>query len=144
MRIALGADHAGLALCEPIRALLKQQGAELLDFAPPAGQRVDYPDYAAKVCEAVQQKRADFGILVCGSGVGMAIAANKHQGIRAVVAGEAYTAKMSRAHNDCNIVCLGARIVGPGVAEVIVETFLNTPFEGGRHADRVAKLNQLL
>ncbi len=144
MKVALGADHAGLPLCEPVRELLKQKGIELLDLSPAPGQRVDYPDYAAKVCEAVQQKRADFGILICGSGVGMGIAANKHTGIRAVVAGEAYSAKMSRTHNDCNVVCLGARIVGPGVAEVVVETFLSTAFEGGRHADRVAKLNQLL
>ena len=144
MRVALGADHAGLTLCEPVRELLKQKGLELLDFAPAPGQRVDYPDYATKVCEAVQQKKADVGILICGSGVGMSIAANKHKGIRALVAGESYSAKMGRAHNDCNVLCMGARIIGPGVAEAVVETFLSTPFEGGRHADRVAKLNQLL
>jgi ribose 5-phosphate isomerase B len=141
MRIALGADHAGLSLMEPVRELLKQKGATLVDFVPAAGQKVDYPDYAQKVCQSLQRKEADIGILVCGSGIGMAIAANKHPGIRAVCAGDVYSAKMSRAHNDCNVLCLGARITGAGLAELIVETFLATEFEGGRHAARVAKLD---
>jgi ribose 5-phosphate isomerase B len=141
MRVALGADHAGLPLIEPVRELLRQRGATLVDFVPPAGQKVDYPDYAQKVAQALQKNEAELGILVCGSGIGMAISANKHKGIRAVCAGDVYSAKMARAHNDCNVLCLGARITGPGLAELIVETFLATPFEGGRHQARVEKLD---
>jgi ribose 5-phosphate isomerase B len=140
MRVALGADHAGLPLIEPIRELLKAKGVAVVDFTPAPGQKVDYPDYAKKVAEALLSGQADRGVLVCGSGVGMAIAANRHKGIRAVCAGEAYTAKMSRLHNDCNVLCMGARIIGPGVAETLVDVFLSTEFEGGRHAARVAKL----
>lgn len=140
MRVALGADHAGLPLIDPIRELLKQKGVTLVDHSPAPGQKVDYPDYAQKVARSLQSGEAELGILVCGSGVGMAIAANKQKGIRAVCAGEPYSARMSREHNDCNVLCMGARIIGPGLAELIVETFLSAKFEGGRHAGRVAKL----
>ncbi|MCC6807922.1 MAG: ribose 5-phosphate isomerase B [Deltaproteobacteria bacterium] len=140
-RVALGADHAGLPLCDTVRALLKQKGHDLVDYSPDPGVKVDYPDYAKKVAEAVQERKADVGILICGSGIGMAISANKHAGVRAVCANDIYSAKMSRLHNDCNVLCFGARIIGPGVAEMIVETFLQTAFEGGRHAARVAMLD---
>ncbi len=143
MRIAIGADHAGYALKETLAAHLRAQGVEVVDFGTHGPDSVDYPDYARVVAEAVARGEVDFGVLICGTGIGMAIAANKVPGIRAAAVSDVYSAKMSRAHNDANILCLGGRVVGPGLAIEILETWLRTPFEGGRHARRLEKIRQI-
>jgi len=143
MRIAIGADHAGYSLKETLAAYLRERGVEVLDFGTHGPDAVDYPDYARVVAEAVARGEADFGVLICGTGVGMSITANKVPGIRAAAVSDVYSAKMSRAHNDANILCLGGRVVGPGLAIEILETWLRTPFEGGRHARRLEKIRQI-
>ncbi len=143
MRIAIGADHAGYALKETLVAYMRERGLEVLDFGTHSSDSVDYPDYARAVAEAVARGDADFGVLICGTGVGMSIAANKVPGIRAAAVSDVYSARMSRAHNDANILCMGGRVVGPGLAIEILETWLRTPFEGGRHARRLEKIRQL-
>lgn len=141
MKIAFGCDHAGYPLRGEVLAALAAGGHEVLDLgARSATESVDYPDFAHAVAGALSRGEAELGILVCGSGVGMSIAANRHRGIRAVVCSEAYSARMSRLHNDANVLCFGARVVGPDVARSLVETFVGTSFEGGRHARRVAKI----
>ncbi len=143
MRIAIGADHAGYALKEVLIAHLREQGVEVVDFGTHGMDSVDYPDYARAVAEAVARGKADYGVLICGTGVGMAITANKVPGIRAAAVSDVYSAKMSRAHNDANILCLGGRVVGPGLAIEILEAWLHTPFEGGRHARRLEKIRRM-
>lgn len=143
MRIAIGADHAGYALKETLVAYMRERGLEVLDFGTHSSDSVDYPDYARAVAEAVARGNADFGVLICGTGIGMSIAANKVPGIRAAAVSDVYSARMSRAHNDANILCMGGRVVGPGLAIEILETWLRTPFEGGRHARRLEKIRQL-
>ncbi len=143
MRIAIGADHAGYALKEVLIAHLREQGVEVMDFGTHGTDSVDYPDYARAVAEAVARGEADYGVLICGTGVGMAITANKVPGIRAAAVSDVYSAKMSRAHNDANILCLGGRVVGPGLAIEILEAWLHTPFEGGRHARRLEKIRRM-
>ncbi len=143
MRIAIGADHAGYALKETLVAYMREQGLEVLDFGTHGPDSVDYPDYARVVAEAVARGEADFGVLICGTGIGMSIAANKVPGVRAAAISDVYSARMSRAHNDANILCMGGRVVGPGLAIEILETWLRTPFEGGRHARRLEKIRQL-
>ncbi len=138
MRVAFASDHAGPPLYDAVREAIKAHGAELVDLTPPPGARVDYPSYAGKLVTAIAEGKADLGVLICGTGIGMSIAANKHKGIRAAVVRDGYEAKMARAHNDANVLCLGARVIGPGVAEDCVRIFLATEFEGGRHAARVA------
>jgi ribose 5-phosphate isomerase B len=141
VKIAFGCDHAGYPLRAEVLAALAAGGHEALDLgARSATESVDYPDFAHSVAGAIARGEAELGILVCGSGVGMSIAANRHRGIRAVVCSEAYSARMSRLHNDANVLCFGARVVGPDVARSLVETFVGTSFEGGRHARRVAKI----
>ena len=141
MRIAIGADHAGFILKEHLRARLAEAGHELRDFGAHSAESVDYPDYAALVAGAVAGGSAERGILVCGSGIGMAIAANRVRGVRAAACIDLYSARLCRQHNDANVLALGRRIVAPPLAEALAEVFLTTTFEGGRHARRVAKLD---
>ncbi|HET9839412.1 MAG TPA: ribose 5-phosphate isomerase B [Candidatus Angelobacter sp.] len=140
MRIALGADHAGYQLKDQIKQHLAQRGIELRDEGTSSAESVDYPDFASVVAHDVSQQRADLGILVCGSGIGMAIAANKVDGIRAASVSSEYEAQMSREHNNANVLALGARILSPEEALRIVDTWLATPFAGGRHERRVEKI----
>jgi RpiB/LacA/LacB family sugar-phosphate isomerase len=142
MRIAVGADHGGFPLNERVVAELRQAGHELIDFGTHDGSIPDdYPDYAKLVGEAVQTNAAEIGILVCGSGVGAAVAANKLRGIRAALCGDTYSAHQSREHDDCNVLCLGARVVGVELALDIVRSFVAAKFTGEeRHRRRLAKV----
>jgi ribose 5-phosphate isomerase B len=140
MKIALGADHAGFELKEKIRGYLQQKGIIVDDRGTKSSESVDYPDYARLVGEDVINKRADFGILVCGSGIGMSIAANKVPGIRAVNAHDETEAQLAREHNDANILTLGGRFLDENTAQKIIDKWLNTSFAGGRHGQRVEKI----
>jgi ribose 5-phosphate isomerase B len=143
MRIALGADHAGVALKREVARLLDERGIPYTDFGTSSTESVDYPDFAAVVGREVASGTYDRGILVCGTGTGMAIAANKIPGVRAAAPADQTTARLSREHNDANVLALGERLIGPEVARDIVTTFLTTPFSGGRHQRRVDKMNAL-
>ena len=143
LRIALGADHAGVDLKDTLARLFDERGIAYKDFGTNGTESVDYPDFAADVAHAVAGGEFDRGLLVCGSGIGMAIAANKVPGIRAAVAIEAESARLCRSHNDANVLALGARLIPPDRAGEIVAAFLDTPFEGGRHQRRIDKLTQL-
>jgi ribose 5-phosphate isomerase B len=138
--IAIASDHAGIAVKDHVVRLLETRGAELLDLGTSGKDSVDYPDFAHRLAEVVSSGRAERGILICGTGIGMSMAANRHPGVRAALCHDAFTAQMARRHNDANVLCLGARVLGPGVVEQIVELFLEQPFEGGRHQRRVAKI----
>ncbi|TDB38756.1 MAG: ribose 5-phosphate isomerase B [Actinobacteria bacterium] len=140
MRLYVGSDHAGFALKEHVREHLEHEGYEVVDVGTHTEESVDYPDFARQVGEAVAAGDADYGVLVCGSGLGMAIAANKVDGVRAVQVMDTEMAKMSRMHNDANIVTLAGRYTEPEIADAIVDTFLATAFEGGRHQNRVDKI----
>jgi RpiB/LacA/LacB family sugar-phosphate isomerase len=142
MRIALGADHGGYPLNERVIVELRQQGHDLIDFGTHDGSVPDdYPDYAKKVGAALQTGAADIGILICGSGVGAAVAANKMHGIRAALCGDTYSGHQSREHDDCNVLCLGARVVGEELALEIVRAFVAARFTGEeRHKRRLAKV----
>jgi ribose 5-phosphate isomerase B len=140
MKIAIGADHAGFELKDRIRQHLEQQGFQVMDEGTRSADSVDYPDYARLVARDVSQNRADLGILVCGSGIGMAMAANKVAGIRAANVNSEYEAQMSREHNNANVLALGARILQEEAALRIVDRWLATPFAGGRHERRVEKM----
>lgn len=141
--IAFGCDHAGIALKETIFHYLEKNGYEYKDFGCFDTNSVDYPVYAKKVAHAVASGECEKGILVCGTGIGISIAANKVKGIRAAVCSDVVTARMTREHNDANILAMGARIVGPGVAEAMVEAFLTTPFSNGeRHIKRIAQIEE--
>jgi len=143
MKVAIGCDHGGLDLKETVISVLNEMQIEYEDMGTYDRNSCDYPDFARKVAEAVAQERCDQGILICGTGIGMSIAANKVPGIRAALCGDVYSAKMARAHNDANVLCLGARVVGPGLAAEIVKAYLTGSFEGGRHTRRVEKIRQL-
>jgi ribose 5-phosphate isomerase B len=143
MRIAIGADHAGFELKEKIKDHLTKQGYELRDEGTVSTESVDYPDFARKVGEVVAAKSVDLGILVCGSGIGMAIAANKVPGVRAANVSSEYEAQMSREHNDANVLTVGSRILDEAAAEKIVDTWLKAQFAGGRHQKRVDKIMQI-
>ncbi len=142
-RIAIGADHAGFALKEEIVRFLQASGYPVEDMGTQSDESVDYPDYAVRVSRAVATRQADLGILICGTGIGMSITANKVKGIRAAVATNGYMARMAREHNDANILCLGGRVLGAGLALDIVQAFLQSRFAGGRHTDRVHKIQAL-
>lgn len=142
-RIVLGSDHAGLALRGEAVRVARAAGFEVEDLGPSSGESVDYPDFARRVSEAVGTGRARLGILVCGTGIGMSIAANKVKGVRAAHCTTEYEARMARAHNDANVLCIGERVVGLGLGAAIVEAFLRQAFEGGRHQRRVDKINDL-
>jgi len=143
MKIAIGADHAGYELKERIKQRLAQEGNEVHDKGTHSTDSVDYPDFARLVGEEVARKDADFGLLVCGSGIGMSIAANKVQGVRAAHVTNTYEAQVAREHNDANVVTLGARVLDERTAIQAVEKFLNTPFAGGRHERRVQKIMEI-
>ena len=143
MRIALGADHAGYQLKDQIKQHLLQQDIDVRDEGTSSAESVDYPDYARAVAHDVSRQRADLGILVCGSGIGMAITANKVDGIRAANVSTEYEAQMSREHNNANVLALGARIITADAAFSIIDKWLTTQFAGGRHERRVEKITAI-
>ena len=138
LAVALGADHAGWELKEDCKAWLIDHGHQVLDFGTHSPESVDYPDYAAQVAEAVAVGKVDRGVLVCGTGIGMAITANKVPGVRAAACSDTFTARMSREHNDANVLCLGARLTSREMARDILQIWVDTPFAGDRHARRGA------
>ena len=142
-RLILGSDHAGLALRAEAVKVAKAAGLEVEDLGPFSRDSVDYPDYARQVGEAVAAGRANLGILVCGTGIGMSIAANKVKGVRAALCTTELEARMARAHNDANVLCIGERVIGLGLGAAIVKAFLEGTFEGGRHARRVQKMTEM-
>lgn len=141
--IAIGSDHGGYELKEFVKRHLIENGIEVKDYGVFTEDSVDYPDCARPVCKAVQSGEAERGILLCGTGIGISIAANKFKGIRAALCGDVYSAKMTAEHNNANILCLGGRVTGRELAFMIVDTWLSTPFAGGRHADRIAKIHAI-
>jgi ribose 5-phosphate isomerase B len=143
MKIVVGSDHAGYALKEALKQRLTERGHEVLDVGTAGPESVDYPDYGARGAEAVARGEVERGVLICGSGIGMCIAANRFPGVRAVLAHNIWAARMARAHNNANVLCLGERITALGLALDILDVFLETPFEGGRHQRRVDKLTAL-
>jgi ribose 5-phosphate isomerase B len=143
MKVALASDHAGFAEKERLKPLLRELGLEVEDLGTASEESVDYPDYARRVAEAVARGSAEQGLLVCGSGTGMAIATNKVQGVRAAVAWSEETARLARQHNDANVLALGARTTPAGEIPLIVRTWFETPFDGGRHSARVEKIKEL-
>lgn len=140
MKIALGADHAGFELKQKVKEYLGKKGIEVNDIGTNSTESVDYPDFARLVAHEVAQHRADYGVLVCGSGIGMAITANKVGGIRAANVSDEQDARLSREHNNANVLAIGARIIGDEKAMKIIDIFLNTQFAGGRHERRVEKI----
>ena len=140
--IAIASDHAGVSLKAELLRQLQSRGLEVEDLGPSDANSVDYPDYAHLLARAVADGRIERGILICGSGIGMSMAANRHPGVRAALCHDAYTAEMARRHNDANVLCIGERTIGAGVAEQVVRVFVDTPFEGGRHQRRVAKIER--
>ena len=143
MKIAIGSDHVGIELKPIIINYLKELGHEVEDFGAYSSERTDYPIYGKKVAEEVVSGNFDCGILICGTGVGISIAANKIKGIRAVVCSEPYSAKLSKEHNNTNILAFGSRVVGPELAKMVVKEWLDAKFEGGRHENRVNMISQI-
>ncbi len=144
MKIIIGADHGGYRLKNELIPFIEGLGHVVVDVGSSCDKSVDYPDYALPVCTAVAQGEADRGILVCGTGIGMSIAANKVRGIRCALVGDLFSAQATRDHNDTNVLALGERVVGPGVAQEIVRIWLETPFSGGeRHVGRINKVMQI-
>ncbi len=140
MKIAIGCDHGGLILKSSIKRLLNERGIEYIDFGTNVAESVDYPDYAIQVAEAILKGEVDAGIVLCGTGIGISIAANKVKGIRAAVCHDAFTAEMCKAHNNANIIALGGRVVSAEQAAEYVRIWLDTKFEGGRHQNRLNKV----
>lgn len=140
MKIAIGCDHAGPALKAEIMAHLDEKGIEYIDMGIQEGEKVDYPDKAKEVCEKITSGECELAVLICGTGIGMSMSANKIKGIRAACCSDYFSAKYTRAHNDANVLCIGARVVGAGLAVELVDVFLETQFEGGRHQRRVDKI----
>jgi ribose 5-phosphate isomerase B len=144
MKIAIGADHAGYRLKDVIVPFLQAQGHEVIDVGCNCADSVDYPDYAVPVCDKVVRGEADRGILICGTGIGMSIAANKTPGIRCALVHDLFSAKATREHNDTNVLAMGERVIGPGLAEEIVRVWLDTPFsQGERHKGRIEKVKAI-
>ncbi|WP_053373743.1 ribose 5-phosphate isomerase B [Paenibacillus sp. FJAT-27812] len=144
MKIAIGADHAGYRLKDEVVPFLQSLGHEIEDVGCSCDQSVDYPDYALPVCDLVTSGKAERGILICGTGIGMSIAANKVRGIRCALVNDMFSAKATREHNDTNVLALGERVIGPGIALEIVRIWLETPFSNGeRHVGRVNKVKQI-
>ncbi len=141
--LAIGSDHGGFGLKQEVMKHLAERGIEYRDYGTYSEESCDYPDYGEAVGRAVASGECERGILICGTGIGISIAANKVHGVRAALCGDCYSAEMTRRHNDANILAMGARVIGPGLALKIVDTFLDTPFDGGRHARRVAKLAEI-
>ncbi|MGC4114367.1 MAG: ribose 5-phosphate isomerase B [Myxococcales bacterium] len=140
MKIAIASDHAGLVLKKEVAETLVSLGHELKDFGTFDNSSVDYPDFATAVSKSVREGSHQCGVLICGTGIGMSIVANKYQGIRAALCTTEFEARMSRAHNDANVLCMGERVVGPGLGRMIAKAFVETAFEGGRHLKRVQKI----
>ena len=140
--LAIGADHGGVRLKEVVVRALEARGIPFVDVGTNDSASVDYPDFAAKVASGVASGDYERGILICGTGIGMSIAANKFFGVRAALCHDTYTARMSRQHNDANVLVLGERVTGPGVAEEIVQVWIDTAFDAGRHSLRVDKIHQ--
>ncbi len=142
MRLHLGSDHGGVALRDELARFLRDNGHDVAGISGPtaADEKADYPDVAGEVCRALLADEGSFGLLVCGTGQGMAISANKVPGIRAGVVGDVFSARMIRAHNDANVICLGERVTGVELAKALLEAFVSTEFEGGRHQRRVDKI----
>lgn len=143
MRVALASDHAGFAYKEKVKKYLASKGFEIMDYGAFSDERSDYPDAAHQAASAMQHGEADRGVFVCGSGIGMAMTANRHKGIRAVEAVTEEMARLSRQHNDANVLALGERLISWPEAEKIIEIFFSTAFEGGRHIQRVEKIDQV-
>jgi ribose 5-phosphate isomerase B len=139
----IASDHAAIEMKKFVVDYLHHKGYKVIDLGPNTPDRVDYPDYAKKLADSMSLDSGSLGVLICGSGIGMSIAANKCKGIRASLARDAYDAKMGREHNDANVICLGARTTGLGTAESILDAWCAGEFEGGRHADRVEKISKL-
>ncbi len=142
MKVIIASDHAGLELRRELVSALQELRVEVNDVGPTTNASVDYPDFARTVCKAVAAGEYQYGVLVCGTGIGMSITANKYRGIRAALCTSEFEARMTRAHNDANVLCLGQRVVGAGLARGIVEAFVATPFEGGRHQKRLDKIRE--
>jgi ribose 5-phosphate isomerase B len=140
--LGIGSDHAGYALKEALKRALSDWGVAFEDLGTFDETSTDYPDYAHEVASGVASGKYQRGVLVCGTGLGVAMTANRHKGVRAAPCTDSYAARMTRAHNDANVLCLGSRIVGPGLAEDILKAFLDGQFEGGRHAKRVEKIDR--
>ena len=143
MKVAFGCDHAGFALKEAVIAHLKEMGHEVVDFGCYTPERVDYPAQGEKAARAVASGECALGVLICGTGIGISLAANRVHGIRAAVCSESYSAELTRRHNDANMIAFGARVVGEGTACAILDAFFGAKFEGGRHAQRVAMLDEI-
>jgi ribose 5-phosphate isomerase B len=143
MKIAIGSDHAGLDLKGEMVSLLKEMGADVLDMGTDSPASVDYPDFGDKVSSAVSKGEVERGVLICGTGIGMSIVANKHRNVRAALCSEPFSARMSRLHNDANILVLGGRVVGSELAKDIARVWMETPFEGGRHLRRLQKISSM-
>ena len=143
MKIAVGSDHGGFDHKNAIADHLKQRGFEVVDYGIYENKSVDYPDIASKLCKGILEGEADLGILVCGTGIGMSIAANKFKGIRAAACSEHFSAKYTRLHNNSNVLCLGGRVIGIGTALELADLFVDTEFEGGRHQNRIDKIEKI-
>lgn len=143
MKIAIGNDHAAVGMKKIIKQYLEEKGHEVVNVGTDENESVDYPDYAKKVCDMIKKGNVRLGIAICGTGVGMSIASNKIKGIRAVCCSEPYSAKLSRMHNNSNVLCFGARVVGEELAKMIVDEFISTDFLGGRHKIRVDKITEI-
>lgn len=143
MKIALACDHGGLNLKNAIKNHLEKKGYEVLDFGTDTTDSVDYPEFAYKAAKSVVDKESECGILVCGTGIGIGIAANKVKGIRCATLGDTFSARMTKAHNDANMIALGERVTGIGLGLDIVDAYLNSSFEGGRHQSRVDKITEI-
>ena len=143
MKIGIGSDHGGYELKDNIKEYLIENNIEVIDYGTDSPESVDYPDFGKLVAEAVVSKEVDKGIVICGTGIGISIAANKVRGVRAALCNDSYSAKMSIEHNNANVLALGARVLGEGLALDIVNTWLNSKFQGGRHERRVNKINEI-
>lgn len=143
MKIAMGSDHGGIHLKNHLKAYLEDKGYEIMDCGTYTEDSCDYPDFAEKVCKEVVAGSVEKGILVCGTGIGISMAANKCKGIRAALVADVFSAKMAAEHNNANVICMGERTTGVGLAEMMVDTFLETPFAGGRHQRRIDKIMAL-
>ncbi|MCQ2426587.1 MAG: ribose 5-phosphate isomerase B [Lachnospiraceae bacterium] len=142
-KVVIGCDHGAYQLKLTVKEHLASLGYEIIDVGTDSEASCDYPIYANALCDAIRSGKAPLGILLCGTGIGMSIAANKHKGIRAALCSDTFSARLTRNHNDANVLCIGARVVGPGLAVDIVDSFLNAKFEGGRHERRVNMLKEI-
>ncbi|MFV1951575.1 MAG: ribose 5-phosphate isomerase B [Nitrospinota bacterium] len=143
-RIAIAADHGGFGLKEDIKGFLKEDGYDCIDMGTDSEESVDYPDYGVKIAHAILNGEVDRGILICGTGIGMSITINRFKGIRGALCNDVYTARMSREHNDSNVLVLGGRVIGKGLALEIVKTWIKTEFAGGRHQRRLDKIEEII